>query len=76
MPKLLRLEPAAVGATLAVVYAAVVMAVRAYRGEGVLEPDLLVAAATAVWGLWTRTRVTPLARPRDADGEHLTPRGM
>ena len=66
--KLLKLEPAAVGAALAAVYAAVVMAVRAYQGDGVLDWDLLVAAGAAVWGLWTRTRVTPMERPRTAEG--------
>jgi hypothetical protein len=75
MPKLLKLQPAAVGAALAAVYAAAVTIYRALSGEGVLEPDLIVAAVTAVWGLWTRTQVTPLARPRDADGERLTPYG-
>lgn len=75
MPRLLKLEPAAVGAALAAVYAAVVMVYRAYSGDGVLDWDLLVAAATAVWALWTRQRVTPLARPRDRDGENLTPHG-
>ena len=74
--KILKLQPAAVGAALAAVYAAIVMAYRAYKGDGVLDWDLLVAAGTAVWGLWTRSQVTPLARPRDADGEYLTPRGM
>lgn len=75
MGRLLKLEPAAVGAALAAVYAAVIMAVRAYQGEGVLDWDLLVAAGAAVWGLWTRSKVTPLAKPRDNDGDRLTPYG-
>lgn len=76
MKKLLTLEPAAVGAALAAVYAAVITVYRAATGDTVLEWDLLVAAATAVWGLWTRGKVTPVAEPRDRDGEILTPRGM
>lgn len=75
MSKLLKLQPAAVGAALAAVYAAVVMVYRAYAGDAVLDWDLLVAAGAAVWGLWTRAQVTPVARPRDNAGEDLTPRG-
>lgn len=75
MGRLLKLEPAAVGAVLAAVYAAAVSIYRATKGQGVLEPDLIVAAVTAVWGLYTRMRVTPVAAPRDENGDHLTPRG-
>ena len=71
--KWLKLEPAAVGATLAIVYAAVAMAVRAYKGDGVFDWDLAVAAATAVWGVYTRAKVTPVANPRDKSGAPLTP---
>lgn len=75
MSKLLKLEPAAVGAVLAAVYAAAISIYRAATGKGVLEPDLLVAAVTAVWGLYTRMQVTPVAKPRDEHGDYLTPRG-
>ena len=75
MGRLLKLQPAAVGAVVAAVYAAGISIYRAATGQGVLEPDVIVAAVTAVWGLYTRTQVTPLARPRDADGERLTPYG-
>lgn len=75
MGRLLKLQPAAVGAVVAAVYAAGISIYRAATGKGVLEPDLIVAAVTAVWGLWTRTQVTPLAEPRDENGDHLTPRG-
>lgn len=43
--------------------------------SGVFEPDLVVAAVMAVYGLWTRPQVTPLARPRDKAGRPLVIRG-
>lgn len=66
-----KIEPAAIGAGAAAVYAAVAMVWRAYKGDGILDWDLLVAAFTAVWGIYTRAQVTPLARPQDADGRTL-----
>lgn len=64
--RLFKLEPALIGSVAAAVYAAAAMVYRAYvaKDTGVLDWDLLVAAGTAVWGLWTRMKVTPLARPR------------
>lgn len=70
---LLSLEPAAVGSVAAAVYAAVAMLWRAYDHQGVLQPDLLVAAGMALWGLWTRSQVTPLSAPKDAAGRPLKP---
>lgn len=70
--KWLKLEPALVGSTVAAVYAAAAMAYRAYVAhDGVLDVDLLVAAGSACWLLWTRSRVTPLALPRDDQGRAL-----
>lgn len=69
--RLLRIEPAAVGTTAAAVYAAVVMIYGGITGHEVLRPDVLEAAVGAVWGLWTRSQVTPLIRPRDASGAPL-----
>jgi len=72
--RLLRTEPAAVVSVAMAVYAAVVMAYRAVvLHEGVLDTDVLVAAAGAVGGLWVRLQVTPVARPRDAEGRPLLP---
>lgn len=76
LKRLLQLEPAAVGAVVAAVYAAAAMLYRAYVAHtGVLDVDLLVAAGAAVWGLYTRLLVTPVARPRDASGNRLTSPG-
>lgn len=60
----LKVEPAAVGSAIAALYAAMVMAVRAYHGEAPLDPDVLVAAAAALWGLFVRAKVTPTVRLR------------
>lgn len=72
--KMFQLESAAIGSAAAAVYAAGVMLYRAYVAHtGVLNMDLLVAAGAAIWLLYTRSRVTPLAQPRDAEGRALTP---
>lgn len=72
--RLLRTEPARVGSVAAAVYAAGVMLYRAFvEHTGVLDADVLVAAVVAVYGLWVRAQVTPLARPRDAAGRPLLP---
>ena len=73
MPRWLKLEPAAVGSAGAASYVAVAMLWRAFIShDGVFAPDELVAAIAAVYALWGRTVVTPLARPRDAGGRPLT----
>lgn len=74
--RLLKLQPAKVGSVVAVVYAAGAMLYRAFvTHEGVLDMDLLVAAAMALYGLYTSTVVTPLADPKDNDKTPLTPVG-
>lgn len=75
MPRFLRLEPAAVGAGTAALYFVIVLVYRVATGDLAADPDLIVAAATTAWGMWTRRQVTPLERPRDADGDRLTPYG-
>jgi hypothetical protein len=63
--RLFAVEPALIATVAGLVYGAAAMLYRAYVAhDGVLDMDLLVAALTAVWGLWTRMKVTPLARPR------------
>jgi hypothetical protein len=71
--RLFKLQPALLGSTAALVYAAAAMLYRAYvaKDVAVLDWDLLVAAGTAVWGLWTYMQVTPLARPRTAAGHPM-----
>jgi hypothetical protein len=72
--RLFKLEPAAVGATALAVYAAARMLYGAFVTHDVaLDGDVLVAAAGAVWQLYTRVRVTPVAKPKDANGVRLVP---
>jgi hypothetical protein len=70
-----RLEPALVTTAIAAVYAAAAMFVRAYvaKDVAVLDWDLALAAVTAVSALWTRLKVTPVERPRDAQKRPLHP---
>lgn len=72
--RLLKTEPARVGSVAATVYAAAVMAYRAFvEHTAVFDMDVVVAAVMAVYGLWTYLHVTPVARPRDAQGRPLLP---
>ena len=76
MIRLLKLQPAAVGAAMAAVYAAAVMLYRAYVAhDAVLDWDLLIAAGMAVWGLYTRSLVTPVEDPKDNEGRPLVAAG-
>ena len=72
MPGWLKLQPAAVGSAVAAVYVAASMLYRAFVAhDGVFAPDELVAALAAVYGLFVRGVVTPLARPRTKEGHPL-----
>lgn len=74
MPRWLKLEPAAVGAAAMATYAAVSMLYGALVAHtGVLDPDVLVAAGGALWSLYTRAKVTPLAAPKNAHRVRLVP---
>lgn len=74
MTRWLNIEPAAIGSALAAVYAVAVMLYRAFvTKDAVFQPDLIVAAFTVLWGIYTRAKVTPIALPRDAEGRALTP---
>jgi hypothetical protein len=61
------------GAAVAAVYAAVIMVWHATHHQGVLDPQVLVAAIGAAAFLYTRFKVTPVADPRDGNGNALTP---
>jgi hypothetical protein len=73
--RLLKLEPARVLSVAGLVYGAAAMAYRALVAHtGPWDADLAVAAAIALYGLWIRAKVTPVDRPRDAEGRELVPR--
>ena len=60
-------------AAAAAIYAAVVMIVHAVHHQGVIDPQVLVAAAGAAAFLYARFKVTPVADPRDGNGQPLVP---
>ncbi|HXJ27552.1 MAG TPA: hypothetical protein VNH17_17695 [Streptosporangiaceae bacterium] len=62
-----------IGAAIAALYAAAVMGWNAAHGNGVIDPQVIVAAASAAAFLYTRFRVTPVADPRDGNGAPLAP---
>jgi hypothetical protein len=43
------------------------------KDVAVLDGDVLVAAYAAVWSLYTRVKVTPLAEPKNANRVRLVP---
>lgn len=67
------LNPTGIASALAAIWAAGVMIWNATHNEGVIDPQVIVAAAAAVAFLWTRSRVTPVADPRDGAGRPLAP---
>lgn len=58
---------AAIGA----VYAATVMIYNAVQHHGVIDTNVIIAAAGAVLALFGRTLVTPVKDPKDGNGNSL-----
>lgn len=72
--RILQEEPARVGVAAAAVYACARMLYQALVAkEAPVEIDVVVAAVAALWSLYVRGKVTPLARPRDGKGRALKP---
>lgn len=65
------LNPAGLMAAAGAVYAAAVMISNAVHHHGLIDPAVIVAAVGAVTALLTRQVVTPVADPRDGNGEPL-----
>jgi hypothetical protein len=65
------LNPTGLMATAGAVYAAAVMIWNATHHHGVIDPAVIVAAVGAVAALLTRQVVTPVADPRDGNGDAL-----
>jgi hypothetical protein len=59
------------GAAAAAVFAAAVMIYNVVRHHGVINVPVLVAGAAAAWLLYTRFKVTPVADPKDGNGNPL-----
>lgn len=65
------LNPTGLGASAAAIYAAVIMIWHAAHHQGVIDPQVIVAAVGAVAFLYARFKVTPVADPRDGNGNPL-----
>ncbi len=59
------------GAAAAAIYAVVVMIWHWTHHAGVIDPQVLIAGAAAAWLVYTRFKVTPVADPRDGNGNPL-----
>lgn len=64
-------NPAGLMAAAGALYAAVVMILNAYHHQGVIDPQVIVAALAAMAALLTRQKVTPVKDPRDGNGVPL-----
>ena len=67
------LDPAGLMAAAGTVYGAAVMIVNASHHHGVISVPVVVAAVAAVAALLTRQVVTPVADPKDGNGNALVP---
>ena len=61
------------GAAAAAVYAGAVMIWHATHHQGVIDPQVILAAVSGAWLLYTRFKVTPVADPKDGNGAPLIP---
>jgi hypothetical protein len=66
-----KLNPTGYMAAAGTIYAAAVMVWNAAHHHGVISIPVIVAALGAAWSLYTRTAVTPVAAPRDGNGNPL-----
>ncbi len=67
------LNPTGLGSAAAAIYAAVVMIWNATHHQGVIDPEVIIAAAAAAAFLYSRFKVTPVADPKDGNGQQLIP---
>ena len=64
-------NPTGIGSAAAAIYAAVVMIVNATHHHAVIDPQVVIAALGAAAFLYSRTKVTPVADPKDGNGQPL-----
>lgn len=64
-------NPAGLLSAAATVYAAATMITHAVQGNGIINLNVVIAAVTAVAALYTRSKVTPVADPKDGNGQPL-----
>jgi len=65
------LNPTGLAAAAAAIYAAVVMILNAAHHHGVIDPQVIIAALAAAGFVYSRFKVTPVADPRDGNGQPL-----
>jgi hypothetical protein len=68
-------NPAGLMAAGLAVYAAITMVMNVVHGDGVIDPQVVVAAVAAVAAVFTRQLVTPVADPRSKNGVRLVQTG-
>jgi hypothetical protein len=66
------LNPTGLGSAAAAIYAAIVMVWNATHHQGVIDPQVIVAALAAAAFLYTRFKVTPVKDPKDGNGQPLS----
>ena len=59
------------GSAAAAIYAAVVMIWNVSHHQAAIDPQVIIAAIGAAAFLYTRFKVTPVADPRDGNGQAL-----
>lgn len=64
-------NPAGLMSAAGALYAAVVMILNVVHHRGVIDPKVIVAAVGAAAALYARLKVTPVADPRDGNGNAL-----
>ena len=65
------LNPTGIGSAIAAIYAAAVMVINATHHHAVINPQVILSAVFAAGFLYTRFKVTPVADPRDGNGQPL-----
>lgn len=65
------LNPTGISSAAAALYAAVVMIWNATHHQGVIDPQVIVAGLAAAAFLYARFKVTPVADPKDGNGNPL-----
>lgn len=74
MGRLFKVEPALIGSAAATVFAAAAMLYHVLVAhDGPLNADVLALASGAVYGLYVRLKVTPLAQPKAKNHVRLVP---
>lgn len=66
-------NPTGLASAVAALYAAGIMIYHATQHQGVIDPQVIVAALSAAAFLYTRFLVTPVADPKDGNGAPLVP---